>query len=96
MFRILGQLVAEYLKDAVYPTCGRQLLTLCCTKTNTHKGKHTDRRTHTHLHTCAHYTHTLYDANNNGETLILAHTQKYPHIRAHTVHFMLISDREEV
>lgn len=41
--RYFQQLVAHYLKDAVYLTCGRQLLTLCCTHMPVH--------THTHGHT---------------------------------------------
>lgn len=56
--QIVGQLVAEYLKDTVYLTCGRQLLTLCCTATNTQKGKHT-ADIHLHVYTCARSTHTL-------------------------------------
>lgn len=55
--QILGQLVAEYLKNAVYLTCGRQLLTLCCTKTNTHKRKahrQTYTFTFTHVRTPIH------------------------------------------
>lgn len=38
--QIFGQLVAQYLKDAVYLTCGRQLLPPCCT--------HVHARTQTH------------------------------------------------
>lgn len=37
----IGQLVAQYLKDAVYLTSGRQLLTLQCTQTSTHTDTHT-------------------------------------------------------
>ena len=88
--RILGQLVAEYLKDAVYLTCGRQLLTLCCTKTNTHKGTRTGRRTLTHLHTCTQHTHTLHDAKSHGEMLILAYTHTHTNTHTHTHRVQLL------
>lgn len=62
--RILGQLAAEYLKDAVYLTCGRQLLTLCCTEAIAHAHTHTNVK-----YMCT--PCTLCDEN-NGEMLTLA------------------------
>lgn len=42
---------------------------------------------HFHIYIRAYATHTLHDANNNGEMLILAHTEISTHMHTHaTLH----------
>lgn len=77
--RILGQLVAEYLKDAVYLTCGRQLLTLCCSNTNTQRQAH--RQTYTYTFTHVHAPHTLFMMQ---AAAVRAHSCTYTKIPTHT------------
>lgn len=53
--QILGQLDSEYLKNAVYLTCGRQLLTLSCSKTQ----RHMQTNTNTFSQICTPHTHFM-------------------------------------
>lgn len=86
--RILGQLAAEYLKDAVYLTCGRQLLTLCCTEASA--------RTHTHTltrNTCVHHAHFVMKTTEKCSHLLMhkkmcthAHTHRQAGSVTHTKH----------